>query len=79
MIEIKNKLRGPVQVIVRSRTEVPGSGTRAFTTLNIPGVGAGNNVYSLEDERHIPEYTDRLVKMEMISVQHVPNKIRKEG
>jgi hypothetical protein len=78
MIEIRNKQRGPVQVIVRSRTEVPGSGTRAFTTLNIPGIGAGNNVYPLEDERHIPEYTERLVKLDMISVRHVPNKIRKD-
>ncbi len=78
MIEIRNKMRSPVQVPVRSRTEVPGSGSRAFTTLNIPGVGAGNNVYFLEDERHIPEYTERLAKLDMISVRHVPNKIRKE-
>jgi hypothetical protein len=78
MIEIRNKIKGPVQVLIRSRTEVPGSGTRAFATLNIPGVGAGNNVYMLEDERHIPEYTKRLEKLEMISVRHVPNKIRKE-
>ncbi len=70
MIEIKNKMKGPVQVLVRSRVEVPGSGSRSFTTLNIPGVGAGNNIYVLED--------DRLAKLEMISVRHVPNKIRKE-
>jgi N-acetyl-gamma-glutamylphosphate reductase len=78
MIEIRNKLKSPVQVIVRSCEEVPGSGTRAFTTLNIPGVGAGNNVYALADERHIPEYTERLARLEMISVRYVPNKIRKE-
>lgn len=78
MIEIRNKLKSPVQVVIKSRTEVPGSGTRAFTTLNIPGIGSGNNVYELEDERHIPLYTERLAKLEMISVRHVPNTIRKE-
>jgi N-acetyl-gamma-glutamylphosphate reductase len=79
MYKITNKIKSPVQVLVRSYTEVPGSGTRAFTTLNIPGVGAGNNVYMLEDERHLPEYTERLKKAKMIDVQHVPNKIRKES
>lgn len=79
MIEITNKLKGPVQVLIRSRVEVPGSGSKAFTCLNIPGIGAGNNVYGLEDERHLPEYTSRLAKLEMISVRHVPNIIQKEN
>lgn len=77
MIEIRNKLRSPIQVVVRSRTEVPGSGSRAFTTRNIPGIGSGNNVYLLEDERHT-DYIDRLVKEGLISTRHVPNQMRKE-
>jgi hypothetical protein len=77
MIEIRNKLRSPIQIVVRSRVEVPGSGSRSFTTLNIPGVGAGNNVYLLEDERHT-EYIDRLEKKNIISTRRVPNKNRKE-
>lgn len=77
MLKITNRKRTPVQVVVRSRREVPGSGSRAFTTLNIPGVGAGNNVYLLEDER-ATEYIDRLVKMGFITTEHVPNRIRKE-
>lgn len=36
MIEIKNKQKGPVQVLVRSKKH-----PRAFTTLNIPGIGSG--------------------------------------
>ncbi len=76
-VEITNKMKCPTQVLVRSYVEVPGSGTRAFTCLNIPGIGAGNNKYIIEDERHLPIYTDRLEKKGMISVQHIPNK-RKE-
>lgn len=78
MFEYKNNTRGPIQAIVRSRTEVAGSGSRSFTTLVIPGVGCGNNVYLLDDERHLPEYAERLERAGMMSVRHVPNQIRKE-
>lgn len=77
MLKITTRTRSPVQVVVRSRKEVRGSGSRSFTTLNIPGIGGGNNVYLLEDER-ATEYIDRLVKMGLITTEHVPNKIRKE-
>lgn len=77
MIEITNKQRSPIQVMVRSRTEVPGSGSKSFSTLIIPGVGAGNNVYLLEDERST-EQIDRLFASKQIAIRHVPNKTRKE-
>lgn len=71
MIEIKNKQKSPVQLIVRSRR-----GPREFTTLNVPGVGKGLNVRFIEDERHT-EYIDKLEKSGMISTRYVPNnKIR---
>jgi len=67
MIEITNKKRHPVQLVVRSR-----KAPRAFTTKNVPGVGAGKNVIRLEDELHT-EYIDRLQKMGLISVRHIQN------
>jgi hypothetical protein len=74
MIEITNIKKSPVQVVIRSR-----KGARAFTTLNIPGRGAGCNVYLLEDERHT-EYVDRVEKMGLISTKYVPNQeIIREG
>ncbi len=69
MLEIKNKHRFPVQLIIRSR-----KAPRAFTTLNIPGIGCGKNIFYLEDER-ATEYIDRAVNDGLISVKHVPNNI----
>ena len=69
MLEIKNKNRFPVQLIIRSR-----KAPRAFTTLNIPGTGCGKNIFYLEDER-ATEYIDRAVKEGLISVRSVPNNI----
>ena len=74
MIEITNKLKGPVQLLIRSRTK---AGT--FTVLNIPGRGANRNVYKLEDERKT-DYIDRVEKMGFISTRHIPNQdIIREG
>jgi hypothetical protein len=73
MIEIKNKTRGPVQLVIRSR-----KAPKAFTTLNIPGVGAGNNIYYLEDERNT-EYVERAAKMGLISTRYVTNKELNKG
>lgn len=67
MIEIKNKGRSPVQLVVRSRTA-----PRAFTTLIIPGVGKGLNVRWIADELKT-EYIDRVEKMGLISTRYVPN------
>jgi len=71
MLEIRNKSKFPVQLIVRSRMA-----PKAFTTLNIPGVGAGKNIYLLEDERATP-YIERVENMGLISTRHIPNKLRK--
>tara|TARA_Y100000034_G_scaffold135987_1_gene210133 strand:- start:1900 stop:2145 length:246 start_codon:yes stop_codon:yes gene_type:complete len=72
MIEIKNKNKFPVQVVVRSRREVPGSGSNSFTCLNIPGIGSGKNKYFLEDEL-TTEYVERLEKMGLISTKFIPD------
>lgn len=71
MLEIVNKQKHPVQLIIRSRRA-----TRSFTTLNLPGIGSGKNVYLLEDER-TTEYIDRAVKDGLISIRHTSNKLRK--
>lgn len=68
MIEIKNKLRSPVQLVVRSRKS-----PRAFTTLIIPGIGKNQNVRMIEDEQ-ATEYIDRVEKMGLITTRRVSNK-----
>jgi len=73
MIEIKNKTKSPVQLLIRSRKS-----PRSFTTLNIPGVGAGNNSYLLEDERNT-EYVERAEQMGLISTRHITNKELNKG
>jgi hypothetical protein len=71
MLEIKNRNKFPVQLVVRSR-RTPNS----FTTLNVPGVGGGKNTIYLEDER-TTEYVDRAENKGLISTRHIPNKLRK--
>jgi hypothetical protein len=65
MIEIVNKQKCPVQILVRSRRS-----PRSFTTLNIPGVGSGNNIYLLEDER-VTEYIGRVENLGLISTRKI--------
>jgi hypothetical protein len=65
MIEIKNKTRSPVQLVIRSK-----KAPKSFTTLNIPGIGAGNNTFYLDDERNT-EYVDRAEKMGLISIKKI--------
>ena len=67
MIEITNRQKFPVQIVVRSRKS-----TNSFTTLNIPGIGAGKNVYLLEDER-ATEYITRVKDWGLISLRNVPD------
>jgi hypothetical protein len=67
MIEITNKHRSPVQLVVRSRTA-----PRAFTTLVVPGIGGKKNIYLLEDER-TTEYVARAEKQGLISTRRIPN------
>jgi len=73
MIEIKNRTRSPVQILIRSRRS-----PKAFTTLNVPGVGAGNNIYLLEDERKT-EYVDRAEKLGLISTRQLTKKELNKG
>jgi hypothetical protein len=73
MIEIKNKTKSPVQLVVRSR-----KAPRAFTTLIIPGIGKGNNVRIIEDEL-VTEYIERVEKMGLISTKYVPNNEIRKG
>jgi hypothetical protein len=65
MLEIKNNKKFPVQLIVRSRTK-----PRAFTVLNVPGVGCGKNIYFLEDERSTV-YIDKAEKDGLISIKQI--------
>ena len=65
MIEITNRQKCPVQVLVRSRRS-----PRSFTTLNIPGIGKGNNIYLLEDER-VTDYIERVEKLGLISTRKI--------
>lgn len=71
MIEIKNKTRSPIQIVIRSKKS-----PKSFTTLNIPGIGAGNNTYYLEDERNT-EYVERAEKMGLISIKKIKKELKK--
>ena len=65
MIELVNKKKYPVQILVKS-TKLQNS----FTCLNIPGVGAKKNIFFLQDERET-EYIDRAVEAGLISKRTV--------
>ncbi len=71
MIEIKNKLRSPVQVLVRSK-----KAPKAFTTLIIPGIGAGKNTRTIADEL-VTDVIERVEKMGLISTRYIPNRVEK--
>jgi len=71
MLEIRNKQKFPVQLVIRSR-----KATNSFTTLNIPGIGKGKNIYFLEDEL-ATVYVERAEKSGLISTRLIPNTIRK--
>lgn len=73
MIEIKNRTKSPVQILIRSRKS-----PKSFTTLNVPGIGAGSNTYLLEDERST-EYVERAEKMGLISTRHITKKELNKG
>ena len=68
MLEITNRTRGPVSLIVRSRK---GPQTRQFTTLTVLGIGAGLNVVCIEDEA-ATQYVDKARREKLITVRTVP-------
>ena len=65
MIEITNRKKFPVQIVVKS-TKIPNS----FTCLNIPGIGSKKNIFLLQDER-ATEYIDRAVEAGLITKRTV--------
>ena len=73
MIEITNKHRSPVQILVRSRKS-----PRTFTTLIIPGVGKKQNIRLIEDEAKT-DIIDRVEKMGLISTRYIPNSEIRKG
>jgi hypothetical protein len=70
MLELTNRNKFPIQLVIKSRRA-----PRSFTTLNIPGMGSGKNIFFLEEERST-EYIDRAVKSGLISVKQT-NKVSK--
>lgn len=68
MIEIVNKQKSPVQVVLRSKVK-----PRSLTVLNIPGIGRGDNVRIIEDEQRT-ELLDRLEQMKLITTRQVNSK-----
>lgn len=72
MIEITNRQKGPVQLVIRSKNHNGG-----FTTLNIPGIGAGHNVFLLEDELKT-EYVDQAEHHGLIKTRYVNTVIEGE-
>lgn len=73
MIEIKNKGKSPVQLVVRSR-----KAPHSFTTLIIPGVGKGKNIRLIEDEI-ATDYIERVEKMGLIATRYIPNSQIRKG
>jgi len=73
MIQITNRGKSPVQIIVRSKLN-----SHKLTVKNIPGVGKGANVFLLEDERWT-EYIERLERAKLISTKYIPDTESKKG
>ena len=67
MLEITNKNKFSLQLIVKSLNS-----PKEFTTLNIPGIGRGKNVYILKDER-VTEYINKAEIKGLISTRYLPN------
>ena len=65
MIELTNRTKSPISVLIRSKNR-----PRDFTTLTIPGIGKGHNVKLIADEA-TTEYVDRLVKQKLISKKEI--------
>jgi len=63
MIEITNKQKSVIQLIVRSRRA-----SNAFTVMDIPGVGKEKNKIVIEDDRYT-QYIDRAEKAGLISTR----------
>ena len=65
MIEIINKNKFPIQIIVKSRKS-----PKSFTTKIIPSAGSGLNSWICDDER-ITEYVERLQDAGLITINNI--------
>lgn len=63
MLEITNRKKFPLQLVVKSR-----KAPRSFTVLNVPGIGSGKNIFLLEEERST-DYILRAEKQGLITTK----------
>jgi hypothetical protein len=56
MIEITNMQKSPIQLVIKSRRAL-----HSYDTVDIPGLGNGQNKILIEDHLHTP-YIDRAEK-----------------
>jgi len=68
MLEITNTSKQPVQLIIRSK-----KAPKAFTVLNIPGIGLNKNIFLLEEERST-DYILRAEQKGLIKIKKILNK-----
>lgn len=68
MLEITNRNKFPLQLVVKSR-----KAPRTFTVLNIPGIGSGKNIFLLEEERST-DYILRAEKKGLITTKILDTK-----
>ena len=68
MLEITNRNKFPLQLVVKSRT-APAS----FTVKNVPGIGSGKNFFLLEEDR-ITDYILRAEKKGLITTKFLDKK-----
>jgi hypothetical protein len=74
MIEITNKQKSPIQLVIKSRKQ-----PHSMTCLNLPGMGSGKNVYYLADEL-TTEYVERAErKHKLITTKYIPNRELNKG
>jgi hypothetical protein len=66
MFEITNVKKTPIQLIIKTN---PKKG-KNFTVLNIPGIGANQNVKFVEDERYT-NYIDKAIEKGLIKVKKI--------
>ena len=74
MIQITNKQKCPIQLVIKSKKQ-----PHSMTCLNIPGIGSGKNIYYLQDELST-EYIERAEKKDkLITTKYIPNREFNKG
>jgi hypothetical protein len=74
MLEITNRQKGPVQLVIKSKKQ-----PRTMACLNIPGIGSGKNVYYLQDELVTDYITRAEKKYKLITTRYIPNRELTKG